>query len=84
MPERDTRDVCEWSFSIVAQALVGELEKISTEQKQEASAIHNLVRTHFGHFISCQCAIRDVRRCVCAREGHHVPCNPTSSVSDSE
>uniref|UniRef100_A0A7S0X862 Exocyst complex component SEC5 n=1 Tax=Mantoniella antarctica TaxID=81844 RepID=A0A7S0X862_9CHLO len=43
------------------QDLASELETIAQEHAHEASAIHDLVCTHFGQFISCKNTIVDIR-----------------------
>jgi hypothetical protein len=49
---------------IFSQDLPEELKSISAEHKREATAIHNLVRTHFGQSISCKSTIDNIRRFV--------------------
>jgi hypothetical protein len=46
------------------QGLTEELETITSEHAREASAIHDLVCTHFGQFISCKNTIVDIRRYI--------------------
>lgn len=62
-----TSEACKFCDS-PTQDLAGELETIAQEHAHEASAIHDLVCTHFGQFISCRNTIVDIRRCVAAPE----------------
>ena len=49
-------------LSVFVQGLEEALQTIMSEHEREASAIHDLVCTHFAQFISCKNTIVDIRR----------------------
>jgi hypothetical protein len=67
-------------FNSTHQTLVQELANVSLEHRKEASAIRQLVCTHFVQFIGCKSRIDDIRTLLRRNEAEEADDSSATSV----